>query len=54
LSSIGNSLESISKVIDFDIFRVSLESKLLNTNKKNNVGAKPYDVIQNINTPTLL
>ena len=27
------------------MFRESLESKLLNTNKKNNAGAKPYDVV---------
>ena len=27
------------------MFRESLEFKLLNTNKKNNAGAKPYDVV---------
>ena len=45
LSTIGNPLESISKVIDFEMFRESLENKLLNTNKKNNAGAKPYDIV---------
>lgn len=45
LSSIGNPLETISKVIDFEMFRSTLESKLLNTNKKNNAGAKPFDVV---------
>lgn len=45
LSAMGNPLESISKVIDFELFRSLLESKLLNTNKKNNAGAKPYDVV---------
>jgi len=45
LSSMGNPLESISKVIDFELFRELLENKLLNTNKKNNAGAKPYDVV---------
>jgi IS5 family transposase len=45
LSKIGNPLEKISSVIDFEFFRSSLESKLLNTNKKNNAGAKPYDVV---------
>jgi len=45
LSEIGNPLEKISKVIDFEIFRETLESNLLNTNKKNNAGAKPYDVV---------
>ena len=45
LSEIGNPLEAISNVVDFEIFRVTLESKLLNTNKKNNAGARPYDVV---------
>jgi len=45
LSKIGNPLEKISEVIDFEIFRYLLESKLLNTEKKNNAGAKPYDVV---------
>ena len=45
LSEIGNPLESISKVVDFEIFRPTLEEKLLNTNKKSNAGAKPYDVV---------
>jgi len=45
LSSIGNPLEKISKVIDFELFRELLEQKLLNTNKKSNAGAKPYDVV---------
>ena len=45
LSSIGNPLETISQVIDFEMFRSTLESKLLNTNKKSNAGAKPYDVL---------
>ncbi len=45
LSSIGNPLETISKVIDFEMFRPTLENKLLNTNKKNNAGAKPYDIL---------
>ena len=34
LSSIGNPLETISEVIDFEMFRCTLENKLLNTNKK--------------------
>jgi len=45
LSNIGNPLEKISSVIDFEMFREKLESKLLNQNKKSNAGAKPYDVI---------
>ena len=45
LSSIGNPLEMIGMVIDFEMFRDLLESKLLNTNKKNNAGAKPFDMV---------
>jgi hypothetical protein len=41
----GYSLEAISRVIDFEMFSVPLERNLLNINKKNNAGAKPYDVI---------
>jgi len=45
MSAIGNPLEAIKEVIDFELFRLTLEEKLLNKNKKNNAGAKPYDVI---------
>jgi transposase, IS5 family len=45
LSSIGNPLESITNVIDFELFRPLLESKLLNSSKKSNAGAKPYDLV---------
>jgi len=45
LSNIGNPLAMLSFVIDFEMFRGELESKLLNHDKKNNAGAKPYDVI---------
>lgn len=45
LSEIGNPLEKISNVIDFESFRSTLEFKLLNTEKKNNAGAKPFDVV---------
>jgi IS5 family transposase len=45
LSSMGNPLEAISKVLDFAMFRSLLEAKLLNKNKKNNAGAKPFDVV---------
>jgi transposase, IS5 family len=34
LEEIGNPLAMVSKVIDFEIFRDLLESKLLNLNKK--------------------
>ncbi len=45
LSAIGNPLEKIGNVIDFEAFRYTLESNLLNTEKKNNAGAKPFDVV---------
>lgn len=45
LKDIGNPLEAVSKVVDFEMFRSLLEDKLLNTNKKNNAGAKPFDVV---------
>lgn len=45
LSAIGNPLEKISNVVDFEIFRSTLEAKILNTEMKNNAGAKPYDVV---------
>jgi IS5 family transposase len=45
LAMIGNPLDKIIDVVDFEMFRVILESKLLNMNKKNNAGAKPYDVV---------
>ena len=45
LSAIGNPLESIGKVLDFEMSREPLGNKLPNTNKKNNAGAKPYDVV---------
>jgi IS5 family transposase len=45
LSAIGNPLDLISRVVDFEMFRYTLEFKLLNRDKKNNAGAKPYDVV---------
>lgn len=43
LSEIGNPIEALDKVIDFEMFRPILEKYLLNNNKKNQAGAKPYD-----------
>ena len=45
LSSMGNPLEATSKVLDIVMFRPLLEAKLLNNDKKNNAGAKPFDVV---------
>jgi IS5 family transposase len=41
----GNPLESISNVIEFEMFRSLLEAKLQNKSKKNNAVAKPLDFV---------
>jgi IS5 family transposase len=41
----GNPLERLSNVIDFEMFRGELEDAMLNHDKKNSAGAKPYDVV---------
>lgn len=45
LSELGNPLERLSQVIDFEMFRGALEDVFENMSKKNNAGAKPYDVV---------
>ena len=45
LSSISNPLEKISLVVDFELFRGTLEKGILNKDKRNNAGAKPFDVV---------
>jgi transposase len=45
LSKPGNPLEKLHKVIDFEMFRPLLESTMLNRNKKNNAGCKPYGAV---------
>jgi IS5 family transposase len=45
LSAIGNPLEMISNVVDFEIFRNTLEESLLNKKKKSNAGSKPFDLV---------
>jgi IS5 family transposase len=45
LSKLGNPLEKLHKVIDFEMFRPELEENMLNYDKKSNAGSKPYDVI---------
>lgn len=45
LSAIGNPLEKISRVVDFGLFRTTLEEGILNKDKKNNAGARPFDVV---------
>ena len=45
LSKLGNPLEKLHKVIDFEMFRPELEANMLNQNKKSNAGSKRYDVV---------
>ena len=45
LSEIGNPLEKLDSVIDFEMFRERLEGAMVNHNTKNNAGAKQYDVV---------
>jgi IS5 family transposase len=45
LSKLGNPLEKLHKVIDFEMFRPELELAMLNHEKTSNAGPKPYDVV---------
>jgi transposase len=45
LSKMGNPLEKLHKMIDFDMFRSALENDMLNHSKKNKAGCKPFDVV---------
>ena len=45
ISEIGNPLEKISSVVDFEMFRDMLEKNLLNHEKESKAGARPYDVV---------
>lgn len=40
LSEIGNPLEKLDRVIDFEMFRGRLEEAMVNHNTKGNAGAK--------------
>ena len=45
LSKQGNPLEFISKMIDFEMFRPILESKLQTSERKSNTGRRPIDPV---------
>ena len=45
LSKLGNPLEKLHKVIDFEIFRSILETYMLKQDRKSHAGNKPYDVV---------
>ncbi|MFR9545019.1 MAG: IS5 family transposase [Rikenellaceae bacterium] len=45
MSEMGNPLERLKKVIDFEMFRPLLEERLRAVNRKNNAGARPFDYV---------
>jgi IS5 family transposase len=45
LSAIGNPLEKVSRVVDFEFFRAILEEGILTKDKKSHAGARPFDVV---------
>ena len=45
LSKLGNPLEKLHKVIDFEMFRSILESQMINHDRKSNADCKRYDVV---------
>jgi len=45
LSKLGNPLEKLHKVIEFEIFRPDLEENMLNHDKKSAAVSKPHDVV---------
>ena len=45
LKEMGDPLERLSQVIDFEMFRPELEDALLPKERKSNAGAKRYDVV---------
>jgi len=46
LSRLGNPLEKLHNVVDFEMFRPDLEQNMINHGKKNNAGCKPHDVVR--------
>ncbi|MCQ2296544.1 MAG: transposase [Bacteroidales bacterium] len=45
LSEMGNPLEKLDSVIDFEMFRSRLEASMVNHGTKSKAGAKQYDVV---------
>lgn len=45
LSEMGNPLEFISGIVDFELFRPTLEAHLLNEERKSNAGRRPIDPV---------
>lgn len=53
MSEMGNPLEKLCKLIDFELFRSLLEQKLMTNEKNNNAGAKPFDYVMMFKVITL-
>lgn len=45
MQTMGNPLDQVSKLIDFEMFRSQLEEALENKARKNNAGRKPFDPV---------
>ena len=45
MHGMGNPLEQVQEMIDFEMFRPMLEKVLENKNRKNNAGRKPFDPV---------
>lgn len=45
LMKLGNPLENLDKIVDFEVFRPTLEKSLVNDNRKNNAGRRPLDPV---------
>jgi len=45
LAALGNPLQRLAEVVDFEMFRPRLEAAMLNTERKSAAGARPYDVV---------
>ncbi len=45
LSAMGNPLENISRLVDFEMFRSTLESSLFTEERRSNAGRRPIDPV---------
>ena len=45
LMKLGNPLALLNEIVDFNVFRPTLEEALVNRNRKNNAGRKPLDPV---------
>lgn len=45
LMKLGNPLEYLDRVVDFEVFRPTLEESLVNNSRKNNAGRRPLDPV---------